>query len=102
VRAREPEMLPQGRAGVFRPEHSAFLQFGNDTVDEVVESVRGQVGYEDVTVGGIFLYVRLIVSATWPGVPMNADLVVTSMINPRMFNPFASAISRHLAATASG
>src|SRR5215470_8063412 len=43
ARARQPEVLAQGRALVFAPEQAAPLQLGDDAVHEVVETGR-QIG----------------------------------------------------------
>src|SRR3954453_20322866 len=52
---RQSEVVAQGRPGVFGAEHALFLQQRHDGVGELVEPVRGDVRYEDETVGGILL-----------------------------------------------
>ena len=53
----QSEVIAKCGAVVVRSEHAAFLEEGDDVVDEAVDAVRRQVRHEDVAVGRVGLHV---------------------------------------------
>src|SRR5690348_6616821 len=52
-------MIPQRTPGISGTECAAFLKQWNHAVDELIETARREVGYQDESVAGVRLHVQV-------------------------------------------
>jgi hypothetical protein len=70
--AREAEVFAQGPAFVFAAEEVAALEFGDDSVDEIVEAARDPREHDVEAVAGVAVEPLLHLVAIIAGVPTRA------------------------------